>query len=45
MRELTGREAGTLESCDSIEEEQKTDLGLICISDSPDSWAAMPEIC
>lgn len=37
MRGLTGRKAGMLESCDSIEEEQKTDLGLICISDPPDS--------
>lgn len=45
MRGLTGRGAGTAESCDSTEEEQKADLGLICISNSPDFQPAMPETC
>lgn len=43
MRGLTGRVAGTAERCDSTEKERKTDLGLICISNSPDIQPAMPE--
>lgn len=45
MRGLTGRVAGTAERCDSTEEEWETDLGLICISNSPNIQPAMPETC
>lgn len=45
MRGLTGRIAGIAESCDSTKEKQKTDSGLICISNSPDFQPVMPETC
>ena len=43
---VTGEEAGTAESSDSTEEEEpKTDLGFICISNSPGFLPAMSESC